>query len=512
MSVEVVSAKDSVQVRSLTSDLYSLFLTPSQPSSVATPSATPRPAATGCSATGVTPTVFVFSNLQGDIERFNQALTSAQTMIDTANKLGNDVHLVFVACAATMASEDFEVASELVKLKRVGSASRGVKAGNVHLVVGPSEMMRMPVAKGVLLDYLQESKVIHVVNPPDSPDSPASTHSMWIKATPFGEEIVGKLPGIGVSEATGPRAAWINPPVEMVQQEWADEVNRRWSSATSDPTRLRAEAPDSFRFWEALAVTDSLEREPSAPLEGLDATLGAFACGYAPFGLIERTFSIEPDGRRRTKKTWLCGGSQVGVYWGVKTWCSGFAKAARQKDHHVLDRTADIGELQYIVNVTLSSLMRHSERDDLLKTDATPFAHAVGGMLGILGPVWEGKRVTCWSTPEKRKVILMLPEQYVRFVLQDFYSDVLDVQSAGHEAVGGTLFLDDDAEIPLIAPDLTAPEQRDFAASMGPRLFRVGQRGGREVPTLSTSADPLTGMRVVWTFAAGRDAPTLAPM
>jgi hypothetical protein len=507
MSVEVVSATESVQVRSLTSDLYSLFLTPSQPSSGAAPATTPRPAATGCSATGVTPTVFVFSNMQGDLQKFKQALTSAQPMIDTANKLGNDVQLVFVACAATMASEDFEVAAELMKLKRVGNAARGVKAGNVHLVVGPSEMMMMPVAKGVLLDYLQESKFIHVVNPPDS------TPSMWIKATPFGEDMVGKLPGIGVSEATGPRAAWINPPVEMDQQEWADEVNRRWSAATSDPSRLRTRAlADSFRFWEALAVTDSLEREPSAPLEGLDATLGAFACGYAPFGVIERTFSTEPDGRRRTKKTWLCGASEVGVYWGVKTWCSGFAKAARQRDHHVLDRTADIGELQYIVNVTLSSLMRHSERDDLLKTDATPFAHAVGGMLGMLGPVWEGKRVTCWSTPERRKVILLLPEQYVRFVLQDFYSDVLDVQSAGHEAVGGTLFLDDDAEIPLVAPDLTAPEQRDFAASMGPRLFRVGQRGAREVPTLSTSADPLTGMRVVWTFAAGRDAPTLAPV
>jgi hypothetical protein len=176
----------------------------------------------------------------------------------------------------------------------------------------------------------------------------------------------------------------------------------------------------------------------------------------------------------------------------------------------VLDRTADIGELQYIVNVTLSSLMRHSERDDLLKTDATPFAD-LSGMLGVLGPVWQGKRITSWSTPEGRKVIVMLPEQYVRFVLQDFYSDVLDVQGGGHEAVGGTLFLDDESEIALRAPDLTAPEQRDFAASMGPRLFRVGQRGGREVRTLSTSADPLTGMRVVWTFAAGRDAPTLAP-
>ena len=82
----------------------------------------------------------------------------------------------------------------------------------------------------------------------------------------------------------------------------------------------------------------------------------------------------------------------------------------------------------------------------------------------------------------------------------------------GHEAVGGTMFLDDEAEIPLRAPDLTAPEQRDFATSMGPRLFRVGQKGNREVRTLSTSADPLTGLRVVWTFAAGRDAPTLAPV
>ena len=453
---------------------------------------------------GVTPTVFVFSNLMGDLQRFQQALTSAQTMIDTANKLGNDVHLVFIACAAKMGTEEFEVAAELLKLKRAGNAARGIKAGNVHFVVGPGEMMLLPMAKGVLLDYLQESKVIHVVHPPDS------SHSMWVKATPFGEDIVGKLPGIGVSEATGPRAAWIDPPVDMEQRDWADEVNRRWSTATADPAKLRAEAPDSFRFWEAFAVTDSLQQDASAPLAGLDATLGAFACGQAPFGVIERTFSTEPEGKLRTAKTWLCGGSELGVYWGVKTWCSGFEKAARRRDYHLLDRTADIGELQYIVNVTLSSLMRHSERDDLLKTDATPFAD-LSGMLGILGPVWEGKRVTSWSTPEGRKVVVMLPEQYVRFVLQDFYSDVLDVQSGGHEAVGGTLFLDDEAEIPLRAPDLTAPEQRDFATSMGPRLFRVGQRGGREVRTLSTSADPLTGMRVVWTFAAGRDAPTLAP-
>jgi len=428
-------------------------------------------------------------------------------MIDTANKLGNDVHLVFVACASTPATEDFEVAAELVKLKRAGNAARNIKAGSVHLVVGPHEMMMMSMATWPMLDYLQESKLIHVVNPTDS------TNSMWIKATPFGRDIVGKLPGVGVLEANGQRATWIEPPVEMGQWEWAEEVNRLWSSATADPARLRTEAPDSFRFWEALAATDSLERESSEPLEGLDARLGAFARGLAPFGVIQRTFSTEVDGSRRTNQTWLCGGSGVGVYWGVRTWCPGFAKAARRRDHHVLNRSLDIGELQYIVNVTLSSLVRHSERDDVLTIDATPFADLCG-MLGIIGPMWEGKRITCWSTPEGRKVIMMLPEQYVRFVLQDFYSDVLDMQSGGYEAVGGALFLDDEAEIPLIAPDLSAPEQRDFSEFVGPRLFRVGlksSRGSREVRTFSTSADPLTGMRVVWTFAAGRDAPTLAP-
>ena len=504
MSTEVVST-EPVQVRSITNELYSLFLTPSQPSSVSTTLSTPRSTPTGCSASGITPTVFVFSHLNGNLQRFNEAFTSAQTMIDTANKLGNDVHLVFVACAATVTTEEFGVAAELMKLKRVGNAARGIKAGNVHFVVGPGEMMMLAIAKGDMLDYLKESKMIHVVQPPDS------THSMWVKATPFEKSIVGKLPGVGVVEANGPRAGWIEPPVEMDQMGWAEEVNRRWAAATADPAKLRAEAPDHFRFWEALAVTDSLEKDRIDPLEGLDAAFGAFACGHAPFATIERNFSVEPEGKLRTDKTWLCGGSEIGVYWGVKSWCSGFAKAARRRDYHILDRTTDIGELQYIVNVTLSSLMRHSERDDLLKTDATPFAD-LSGMLAILGPVWEAKRVTSWVTAEGRRVIVMLPEQYVRFVLQDFYSDVLDVQSGGHEAVGGTLFLDDEAEIPLYAPDLTAAEQGDFKTSLGSRLFRVGQKGSREVHTLSTSADPLTGMRVVWTFAAGRDAPTLAPV
>lgn len=510
MSVAVVSASatEPAEVRSLSSDLYSLFLTPSQPSPIAAPSKTHRSATTGCSGgMGTTPTVFIFSDIQGDLQRLKQVISGAQSMIDIANKLGNDVHLVFVACASTLATEDFEVAVELVKLKRVGNAARNIKAGNVHLVVGPIEMMTLSAATGPMLEYLQESKMVHVVEPTDS------KNSMWIKATSFGRDIVGKLPGVGVLEANGPRAAWVEPPVEMEQWEWADEVNRRWSSATADPARLRAEAPDSFRFWEALAATDSLEQESSEPLAGLDARLGAFARGLAPFGVIERTFSTEADGSRRTNQTWLCGGFGVGVYWGVRTWCSAFAREARRRDHHVLNRMVDIGELQYIVNVTLSSLVRHSDRDDLLTIDETPFADLCG-MLGIIGPMWEGKRITCWSTPEGRKVIMMLPEQYVRFVLQDFYSDVLDMQSGGFEAVGGTLFLDDETEIPLIAPDLSAPEQRDFSESVGPRLFRVGlksSRGRREMRTFSTSADPLTGMCVEWTFAAGRDAPTLAP-
>lgn len=506
MSVQVMTATEPVHVRSLTSDLYNLFVTPNQSSPVSTPSSMPRPASTGCTAAGVTPTVFVFSNLEGDMARFTKALNSAQTMIDVANKLGNDVHVVFVACAATTGIQNFEVAEELLKMKRSGDALRGIKAGNVHLVVGPEEMMMLPIAKGTMLDYLKETKVIHVVHPPDS------TQSMWVKATPFGKDIVGKLPGIAVLEANGPRAAWIEPPVEIGQDEWVQEVNRRWQSATYDPAKLEAEDADHFHFWTALAQTEfSAHHDSSSPLEGLDATLGAFACGPAPFAVIQRTFTAESGGKLRTDKTWLCGGaSNLGVHWAVKTWCSGFAGAARKRDYHVLDRTVDIGELQYIVNVTLSSLMRHSERDDLLRSKPLPFSD-LSAMTGILGPVWEGKRVSSWTTHEGRKVVVLLPEQYVRFVLQDLYSDVLDMQSAGHEAVGGILFLDDESEIPLRAPDLTAPEQRDFATSIGPRLFRIAKPGSREVRTISTSADPLAGMRVVWTFAAGRDTPTLAP-
>lgn len=509
---EPLQSVQPVQVRTLTHDLYNLFVspeTPSQPSQPSQPQCQSRihPSSTGCSMNGTTPTAFVFSNLNGDPRKLSNALTSAQTLIDMANKRGNDVHLVFVACAASPASlgsEDFEVAEELLKMKRTGDSARGIKAGNVHLVVGPHEMLLLSSTNGVMLDYLRESKVIHVVQPDSETDS---SSALWIKATPFGEDIVGRLPGIGVSEATGPRAAWIKSLEPLDDMEWAQKVNHRWTTATTNPVKLKTEAPDSFQFWQALAVTDTLDQpelDPSAPLSGLEATSGAFACGDTPFGTVQR----------RDGKVWFCAAASTGTYWGVKTWCGGFARALRRRDHHVLDRTMDIAELQYIVNVTLSSLMQYAERNDVLKTDFVPFSD-VTSFQGLLGPVWQGKRVSCWSTTDKRQVIMLLPEQYVRFVLQDLYTAVRDTQGSGHAtawAVGGTLYLDDEAEIPLAAPDLTAPEQRDFATSMGARLFRVTGRGSREMHTFSSAADPLAGRRVKWTFAAGRDLPTLAPM
>jgi len=481
-------------LQTMSSDFYNLFVSSdpvrSQPGSQ-------KPSPTGCSSNGTTPTVFIFSDFRGDAKKLERALDSAQAMVDVATNLGNDVHLVFIQCAASTNTTEFEVAERLLSLKQSGDTARRIKGANVHFVVGPEEMLLLPSAKGVMLEYLRETEIVHVVQPPDS------SRSLWIKSTPFSEAIVGKVPGVAVMEETGPRAVWIPPHSPLTDVEWSEEVNRRWKNATANPAQLKENDPDRFQFWNALALAGSLGEEvvdSSDPMSGLGSYVAAFSSRNAPFATITH----------RNGKTWMNGASlDNAACWNVRTWCGGFAKAVRRRASHILDRTVDIAELQYVVNVTLSSLMRHSEQDNTLQTESSPFANLTD-LRGVLGPVVDGKRLSYWSA-EERKVIVLLPEQYVRFVLQDFYVDAVGINSVGYEAAGGCIYLDDDAVIPLEAPDLTAPEQRDFAQTMGSRIFLASNAASREMRVLSTGSDALVGMNVRWTFAAGRDLPTLEP-
>ena len=160
-----------------------------------------------------------------------------------------------------------------------------------------------------------------------------------------------------------------------------------------------------------------------------------------------------------------------------------------------------------------------------------------------------------WKGPSMPDVIMLLPEQYVRYALQDYYQELLPIGSVGACVVSGFLVLDDANNVAMRVPDVSEAEQLMAHEAMGSRIWKLsaapkgrdesikdilaappawrstlnytidaqqvlkaGQRldsaAGRHIfYTRTSTSDPLSGLVVKWVFAPGEkdvcDMPTL---
>ena len=532
------------------------------------------PASIGCSMSGVTKTVIVYAGINGQFLRLKTAMERTKGLADLARERGNVVHYAFLGgVLPPPGSVDFSVAEWLMGVKR-GSKEYNIDGANMHFVVGPREMQALSTVAGdqapeAVREYFKLSKFVECLGPESMDD--AGTGGLWLKCTSTqGGTIVGKLPGIGVVGVDGPRAEWIDAPTKLAAIAWKDELNKRWQAAAADPKTLRDERPDKWQFWMTLGVQSALDEE-LLPAEGLDTeyckSMAVFSRQTAAFGSIRRTLRVDKKSMMLLpEQCWMdVGVESDSLYWAVQTWCHGTMKAMNAHKLPMLDRAPNMSELQYDVSCTLGSLVQHSERADALTPPERPWAN-FGALRGQLGPcVCGGRdgqevlRTIHWSGSGMPDVVMLLPEAYVRWVLADYFQDLVGVQNLGARAVSGFLVLPDEQLVPMRLPDLSEAEQVYAAQTMGARLWRLPDRpkaspealaemtaapsawkqllsfkvSGKEAPpdlvpgqrldstccghifyTHTTTADPLSGLFVRWVFAPSdspeaRDMPTL---
>lgn len=558
------SPDGSHSVRGLATNLYNLFLSETPASAAlsppmipaAVPSAAPTPEATGCGFNGVTKTVIVYAGINGEAARLRVALERTNEFAQQARRRRNVVHYVFLGGALPPhGAQDERVVEQLVTLKTQGNTDYDIEAELVHLIAGPREIQSMSlVAEGVattgLAEYLQKCKLVECLGP-DGMDE-KGTGGLWLKCTGTQcGEMVGKLPGIG---ANGPRVEWIPAGASLSKIAWKDELNKRWSEVASNPKAVRdnPSARARWQFWMTLGVKSALD-EDALPAEGLDLgannSVAVFARHTAAFGTVRHTLQINKKSLMRTPVDyWMdVGITSDSLYWAVNTWCYSTAKAMNMHKSLMLDRTPNISDLQYDVNCTLGSLVQHSERANALTPPVYPWAN-FGRLRGQLGPCVDAGRggqeilrVVHWTTmdPTVPDVVMLLPEQYVRYVLHDYFQELVSVVDLGSRAVSGFLVLDDESIVAMRVPGLSPVEQMHANEAMGVRLWklptgnksasgalgdiaagpfvpgnRINSAGRHIFYTHTTSADPLSGLYVKWVFAPGhcadaKDMPTL---
>jgi hypothetical protein len=444
---------------------------------------------------------------------------------------------------------------------------------HVHLIAGPREIQALSVVAGGMasdatVQYLSASKLVECLGPDAMDDR--GTNGLWVKCTGMsttggsivGGNVVGKLPGVGVMGANGPRAEWIESPAVLSPIAWKDELNRRWQAVAANPKALRDASPDKWQFWMTLGLLGALDDE-ALPARGLDTAACKSTAVFArpaAFGTIRRTLVIDKQSLLITQgDVWMDIGPTDSLYWAVQTWCSGTMRAMASHTLPMLDRTLNLSELQYDLNCTLSSLVQHSERASALTPPAHPWAN-FGKLRGQLGPCVcggrEGQevlRAVHWRGPGMPDVLMLISEQYVRYALRDYFQTLVAARDMGSRAVTGFLILHGQDLISMRIPGLSEAEQMHANEAMGARLWKLstvkqsaesgehamqsvasapsawraagasglltpGQRiestGQFIFYTHTTSSDPLQGLMVKWAFAPGeaadaKDMPTI---
>ena len=480
-------AATETRVASVTSELYKLFVSPEpQASATERPALArarrastplPLPESVGCALKGVTKTVFSIS--VSSKSRLDAMLRLAKPAMDVALQNGNDVHLVFLGAQNVSAPS-------LVELKKAGY--EGIAASNVHLVPGNlSGLTGLP--RNQTLEYLHLCKPVLALGG----EGPEAVGGLWALAR-------------GQAVAHSERLAW------------RDNGNARWEAMLNDVTML---GDKEFQQW--------LDTQPAKPPPPPPA-------GFLQDGstLVQPSSSLVACTRRRLRVSDQIVMSECEWHelspcsWHMSTWCGSTASALTPAPIGYMDKSASLDELQYDVNVVLSTLIQAGSEDFL-------------ALEGVLGPcVLAGRnenellRIVEWHSPtDDTGYITLLPEAYARFALSDYDSSFVELTSPGpHTVLSSFLVLPDDDLMLLRFPDLTSAEQVEAAKELGNRVWklplkrvpfpavRASATPGKRIDTVehqtvffaaSDSSDPLEGLVVRWVFApGGRDLlPTL---
>lgn len=479
----MATAMTETRVSSVTSELYRLFVSdaPATPAvatpAVATPAAAqpkpalvrarrsttplPLPESTGCSMKGVTKTVLTVP--VSGAERLDATLRLVQPATERALQNGNDVHLIFLGSSAATAP------------RLTAMAASGVgRVTNVHLVAGDLNELKA-LSREQAMQYLRRCSPVVVLG---------------------GEE-------------DGAGALWAAARGQPLDIANAAE---RWSAMLSEVAKL---GTDEFLEW--LATQPAEAPPPRGFLKDgatlVRATPNALAC-------TRRHLDVGP-GFMLCNAEW----SELSACsWHLSTWCGSTAAALTPPPMAYMDKAVPLDELQYDVNVVLTTLIQSGVKDFL-------------AMRGVLGPCVVAGRgdSEIMRTVEWRGdgvgFLTLLPEAYVRFVLADYDRNFTELSSPGPSTVlSSFLILPDDDVVLLRFPDLTGAEQVDAAGELGSRIWKLPSKKvplpalrlvppGQRVDTVenqtvfytaSDSSDALEGLTVRWTFApGGRDLPTL---
>lgn len=533
MSVTVMSASEagphsSSGVSTIAGDLYSLFLAPTPQSTALPPplvpasaSGPPSQAPIGCAMKGVTPTAFVISGINGDTGRLATAVDATIPMAKIAAANGNRIHYVFVS--GTNAKKS--VLENLMGFAANGL--HGAKPADIHFILGPKELqMLQSVVEGVggvEQAYLKRAKYIECIGPPDMDAN--GSHGMWIKySSTRGGAIVGKMPDVGTQ--------WANSSQKLSLIEWKDQLNKRWHTIASNASTLPKEYRIEYSFWLAMSQIEKEDAEPK-PAAGLGTETYGSVAVFARrtnrvFGTVGRTLLVDKSsGNRFPAQTWIeLGVASDSIYWTSATWCQSTSKAFARKNKLVINRSEPLDELQYYVSCTLGSLVQHSEQPDALAQPVFAWRN-FSSMRGRIGPcVKAGRageevlRVIQWTHATAPDVVMMLPEAYVRFMLESYFQDTLGLTRLAGKAVHGEMVLFESDIVQMKLCDLSEAEQIHAAQQLGARIWKVSgssaKTGRQAYKTYTSTADPLAGLVVKWVFAPGfdaaeaRDMPTLA--
>lgn len=392
----------------------------------------------------------------------------------------------------------------------VGAADGDAAAASVELVptddrillAGARELERKsdPQWKA----YLQEARLLEFV-----PSSKSSDLGTWLLPS-SGDACLNAVPSV--------------PADQRSALEWKEAVNAQ----PRDALKLGA-APSN-------PPLDRLGGESAIlPSDSLHVSVMQRRIEWVP--------TNQPDGFYHPNATsvWSLLGQAAMPSWAVATRCSNMAAALTPLPVR-LDLGSSLADMQCDVSLTLQSLV-----------SKTPLR--VDSMRGVVGPVVVAgrgdatpMRVVEWTSPAapSNRVLMLLPETYVRVVLADYEaSDATPIQWLY------TVVCVDNASVIELCPDGRCQEEaEDFVRCRGARLWRLPpkpadvascidavQRAGSATRTLrfrtqqeaaqaasvddarvrspthtifrtvTTSADPFSGLRVRWTPASDKSGP-----
>ena len=489
--------------RSITSDLYKLFISTDVSAAKNVPDPTNKPAALvrarrantsmpqaiGCSFSNTTKTVIAMPVTS--VEHLDALLRLAQPNVATALSNDNSVHLVFMGASAS-------TLPRLIKFSQEGVI--GVPMTNVHLVHGDTSPLQT-VSRDQVMQYLERCKPVVVIGgeADDEEETQLASGATWF-----------------VRDA-------VDLPTDA-HRKWVREVNRRWVESLPTATTTGMDYITWLRLMPLPVAEANIEH--GVLHNGAVLVRVAQDRGPARFCRLLQWHENVPHSMGQ----WA---EMSPLSWHVSTWCNATAIELRPPAMIYIDKSELIPEHQNDVECILFTLMQYC---DVTKLRGRIGPCVVGGRKrnGVLRTVlWTLQSTNSDNTDSiETSFLTLLPEAYVRHVFSDYNVDFMDLSSAGPQTLlQSFIVLPHGASMLMRFPGLSGAEHMEAADEMGRRVWKLGIRpkadsfkslrttsSGQQVDTIenqtvfytaSTGDDPFEGLCVKWVFVSGLKLVTL---